>query len=397
MTKDPMTTMTTKRLKMFAVLGILGGAAPFAACGGAPEEAASEAPAEERAIALSEADVATAEMGTVAGGVVITGSLQPASILKVKAQVPGTLSQVSVDRGSRVAAGQSIAVITAEGIRGQAEGARAAVAGAEAAVALATQRLEAARTLRQAGAMSQLDYQAAEAGHAAAIAQLAAAKAGETGAAEMAGRATVRAPSAGVVSERMVEQGEVVSPGDELFTVVRSDVLELSGSVPVDAASQIRPGQAVVFTLSAQPGTELRGQVARIEPVADPATRQVGVYFRLNNPGNIIAGQFATGRVLGSEAAQEFVTIPESAVRGTGVDTFVLAVENGRAVKKSVTLGPVDNSKGVVAVVSGLNAGEQVIRTAAAITEGARVQVGARAPAPAPAAAPGDSSGPGGR
>src|SRR5689334_25392035 len=120
----------------------------------------------------------------------------------------------------------------------------------------------------------------------------------------MADRATVRSPIAGFVSERVIEEGESVSMGDELFTVVRSDVLELSGSVPVDAASQIRAGQGVVFTLSAFPGREFKGTVARIEPVADPETRQVGVYLRLPNPGGVIGGQFATGRVLGQTTVQ---------------------------------------------------------------------------------------------
>ena len=101
----------------------------------------------------------------------------------------------------------------------------------------------------------------------------------------------------------------------------------------------MRPGQPVVFTLSSAPDRELRGTVARIEPVANPETRQVGVYFRLNNPGDIIAGQFASGRVLSGEAAQDVVVVPESAVRGSGADTYVLAVDGDRAVKKVVTFG----------------------------------------------------------
>jgi membrane fusion protein (multidrug efflux system) len=349
------------------VVGVMGG------CAAEDESNAEAAPTEERAIQLAPADVAFAEMSALSGGVVITGSLQPANAAMVKAQVPGVVT-VLVDRGTPVAQGQPLAEVAAAGVR-------ASAAAAEANLTLARQRLESARTLREAGALSALDYQASQAAFEAALAQA-------EGAKEMAEYATVRSPIAGVVADRIVATGEAVGINDHLFTVVRSEVLELWGAVPVDAASQIRPGQGVVFTLSAFPGREFRGQVARIEPMADPQTRQVGVYLRMTNPGGVIGGQFATGRVLG-QATAEAVVVPETAVRGGGTDTYVLVVEGGRAVKRVVSLGMADESRGVVAVASGLGAGEQVIITpTAAIAEGARVEVGAPA-----AAAPGGTEG----
>ena len=362
-----------------ALLGLLA-VVTVAGCRGAEDDnAASAAPAEERAVQLSAADVAVATTGTLDAGVVITGSLAPAYQAKIKAQVPGTVTGVRVDRGSAVGAGQPLATIEAAGVRGQATA-------AEANLALARQRLESARTLHDAGAISAIDFQAAQAAYEAAQAQAAGAK-------EMAERATVRSPIAGVIGERSVEDGEAVGMNDVMFTVVRSDELELSGAVPVDQAAQIRPGQAVTFTLSAQPDRPLRGEVARVEPVADPSTRQVGVYLHLRNPGGVIAGQFATGRVLGSTASRQYVVVPEAAVRGSGADTYVLAVEGGRAVKKPVQLGPADASKGQVAIASGLDAGVQVIATSADIAEGARVDVAQTGPAPAPAAAPSTGEG----
>lgn len=345
-----------------------------AGCAGPDEDTAEAAAAvEERPIVLGQEDVAVATLGDLGAGVVITGSLEPAYRAAVKAQVPGTVTRISVDRGTAVGQGQVLASIDAVGVRAQASA-------AEANLALARQRLESARTLRDAGAMSAIDFQAAQAGYEAAQAQAAGAK-------EMAERATVRAPIAGVVSERNVDAGEAVGMNDPLFTVVRSDVLELAGAVPVDAAAQIRPGQAVVFALSAFPGRELRGEVARIEPVADPETRQVGVYLRLRNPGGVIGGQFATGRVLG-EASVQSIVVPESAIRGSGAETYVLVVEEGRAAKRPVVLGALDTSQGRVAIASGLEEGAQVIITpTAAIAEGARVRMAAPPGAPETAGA----------
>src|SRR5690606_13763425 len=127
---------------------------------------------------------------------VLTGSLMPYRMVPVKAQVAGTVSEVRVDRGTRVRKGQVLATIDAEGIRGQA-------AAAEANLALATQRLESARILHEAGAMSDIDFNAAKAGYEAARAQAAAA-------AEQAVNTTIVAPIDGVVSVRQVETGEAV-------------------------------------------------------------------------------------------------------------------------------------------------------------------------------------------
>lgn len=352
-----------------------------ASCGNKNKDA--EAKSEEQPLILDQQDVASIQLESLNSGVLLTGSLQPAWIVSVKAQLPGTVATIRADRGTRVHAGQTLATIRAAGITGQAEGARAAVAAAQANLSLAEQRLESATTLRKAGAMSEIDFKAAAAGYEAARAQLAAARAAAAGAAESAGHANVRAPIAGVVGTRSIEAGEAVSSGDELFTVVRSDYLELSGQVGIEQANQIRPGQPVVFTLDAYPDRSFQGEVSRIEPMADVNTRQVGVYVRMRNPGALVGGQFASGRILTSTVADALV-VPDAAIRGSDNDRYVFVVENGRAVKKSVHIGTSDLATGRVEIRSGLTAGQTVIvAPGAMITENARIQVGAQAPVPA--------------
>ncbi|HET9439101.1 MAG TPA: efflux RND transporter periplasmic adaptor subunit [Longimicrobiales bacterium] len=365
-----------KRSVIFATAVLL------AACGGNKEQ--GDATAQEQPLMLSEQDVAAARLADIAGGAVLTGSLQPAWIVTISAQVPGTMQRIAVDRGTAVREGQVLGVIQAEGIRGAAEGARAGVAAAQANLAVARQRMESAETLRKAGAMSEIDYKAAAAGYEAARAQLAAARAQAAGAIEQAVSATVRAPMTGVINTRSVDVGENVNPGQELFTLVRSDELELAGQVPLEAAANIRPGQPVVFTIPAYPNREFRGTVARIEPMANPQTRQVGVYVRMKNPGGIVGGQFATGRIVGVNT-QESTVIPQSAVRGSGADTHVLVIQNGVVAKRPIQVGAADPASGMIAVTQGLQPGELVITASTVIAEGARVQVGASAPAAAPA------------
>src|SRR5690606_32809768 len=185
---------------------------------------------------------------------------------------------------------------------------------AEAQVALARRQYESARTLYEAGAMSQIEFQSSEAQLEAAQAQLEAAQAQATGAGEQAARTVVRAPISGAVSVKLVELGEAVNPGQSLFTVVNTSALELAGRVGVDQAARIAVGAPVEFRIDAYPGQTFRGAVARIQPTADPATRQVGVFLRLDNPGDLVGGLFATGTVV-SETMEDALLVPASALR----------------------------------------------------------------------------------
>lgn len=356
-----------------------------AGCGGGEGEAAEAGAAaeQENVTVLGPRDVAPVEATQLAAGVALTGSLEPFRTAEVKAQVPGVVRGLEVDRGSRVGAGQVLARIEAQGIQSQAAGARSGVAAAQAQLSLARRQLESARTLYQAGALSELDFRAAEAQFQAAQAQLAAARSNATGASEQAGRTAVTAPFAGSVSARTVNEGEAVNPGQTVLTVVNSDFLELRGQVPVDQANQVRPGQPAEFSLTAFPGRTFGGTVARVDPVADAATRQVGVTLRLRNTGELIAGMFASGRVVTGGDRQTLV-VPAAAVRGQGAEQHVLAVVGDSVVRRPVTVGARDDARGVVAVQSGVQAGERVIVSPGTVPAGAKVRVqaaGATAPA----------------
>lgn len=373
--------------------------AVLAACGGgdatAADSTAAAAATGPAATVLAPDDVSTAQEADVTTGIMLTGSLEPAERVSVTAQVGGTLGQIAVDRGSRVSRGQRLVTIQAEGVRSQVAGAQAAVAAAEANLAVARRQRDAAERLFQAGATSQLDAENARAAHEAAEAQVAAARAQATAVGEQAGFTVVTAPITGVVSERPAESGEAVSPGDPIVTIVNTATLELAGRIPVDAAASVRVGQPVTFTLDAYPNREFRGTVARKDPTADAATRQVGVYVRLPNAnGAVTAGQFARGRVAG-ERVEDAVTVPMTAVQGSGSGAAVFVIESGRLERRPVTAGARDEQAGVVAILEGLRVGERVLtRPTATVAAGQPVVVASEQPAPAATApAPADTSG----
>ena len=344
------------------VLALIASTALFAACGkdeAAKTDSATTGPVSQQ---LSTADVAVADTSTLAAGVLVTGSLRPSDIVVIRAQVAGTLQNLRVDRGSAVSAGQTLAVIQAEGVQSQAIGAKAAIAASRAGLALAQQKLEAARTLHKAGAISDIDLKTAEAEFESAQAQLASATAQSAAAGESASRATVKSPITGVVSDRKVQQGEAVSAGAELMTVVNPRELELAANVPVDEAAAVKVGQSVRFTLASLPGETFTGRVDRKDPVASEDTRQVGLYLRVaNRNGNIVAGQFATGRIVANNA-KAVVVVPVGAVRETSGKFWVLRLDNGKVARRDVTVGSRDEANGLVVITSGLVAGDRVIK-----------------------------------
>ncbi len=372
------------RATVFALLVCIG------ACGG--EGGDGNLPQEEEQVAvLGKDDVVEASLTDVAAGVVVTGTLEPSEIVDIKAQVAGTIRDLRADRGVPVSRGQRLATIDAQGVRAQVAGAEAgvaaaqtAIAAAEANLATAQRQLEGAKKLYEAGAMSEIDFRNAQAQYEAAVGQLAAAKAQAaaarselTGARETAGRTTVTTPISGVVSARPVSEGEAVTVGQVLFTVVNSQTLELAGQVPVQQAAQIRVGQEVSFTLDAYPGQVFTGAVARIDPVADPATRQVGVWLELPNPGGkLVGGQFVTGRVVTANV-RKAITIPRLALRTDEKGQYVLIVEGDRIARRDVTTGPDTGSPATVVIESGLRAGDRVIVTpGTTLTPGTRIREG---------------------
>jgi membrane fusion protein (multidrug efflux system) len=370
-------SMTLARRTLAAVLGASIAALPLA-CGGdeAPGQdsaagAAATPPATSAgdAIVLAPQDIAVATTRTIASALTLSGNLDPADVVMVRAQVPGTVASVRVDRGTAVRRGATLAVIEAQGIRGQAVAARAQAR-------VARERLEASRRLFQAGAISSIELRTAEANYEAAEAQAAAAS-------ESAARATITAPIAGVVSNRMVSGGEAVSPGDDLFTVVNATELELAGRVGVQDAARVRAGQPVTFTLDALPNQTFRGRVARVDPTADPGTRQVGVYVRLANPGGrIVGGQFARGRIE-TGASVSAVAIPEAALmQRSGESAVVFVLEGNRVSRRPVTVGARDDVTGTIAIVTGLRAGERVLLNPSSdIGDGTVVSVASDSPA----------------
>jgi RND family efflux transporter MFP subunit len=185
------------------------------------------------------------------------------------------------------------------------------------------------------------------------------------------------------VSERPVSAGDIVQPGGALFTVVDPSSMRLEASVPAEQLASIRIGVPVSFTVSGYPGRQFVGRITRINPTADPTTRQVRIYVSIPNEGrSLVGGLFANGRM--STATKMGLVVPQGAVDVRGTSPTVMRVKQGKVEMVQVQVGLTDKASETIEVLSGLQAGDTLLLGAAqGITPGTLIKVSAPTATPA--------------
>jgi len=169
------------------------------------------------------------------------------------------------------------------------------------------------------------------------------------------------APFQGVITEKLVEQGTTVQPGQPLLKFAYVDFLRIQVEVPVRLVSSLQVGMLVPARLHVGSGVELEARVAQIFPMADRSRHTVTVKFDLRRgvPGG--PGMYAEVQIPDQSAqAQRLPAVPAAAVIQRGSLPAVLVLDNGRPSLRLVRVGgPVGNGR--VSIISGLLGGEEVV------------------------------------
>ena len=320
-------------------------------------------------------NIAVVEQTMLRVGPLLSGSLEPVREAEVRAEVSGAVVQSLADNGQVVQKGQLLARIDDTAIREQWLSARSMVTAAQNAASVARREEERAQRLAEAGAVAERELDGARQARIAAEASLEDARARLALAQRQIDNTQIRAPFAGLVSERAASAGDVVQPGSEMFTIVDPSSMRLEGSVPSDALAALRVGDPVEFTVNAYPDRTFTGRVERINPTADPTTRQVRIYVAIpNTGGRLVAGLFAEGRV--ATEARSALVAPRNALDVRGLRPTAVRVKNGRAERVEVELGLEDEATERVEVRTGLTAGDTLLLGAAlGVTPGSQVRV----------------------
>lgn len=324
---------------------------------------------------LSRESVVVLDSVTLKSGPAISGTLAAEREARVRAQVAGTVTATYPEQGQPVARGALLARIDDQAVRDAYLSARSQVRSAGLAQQVARRNLERSQTLARAGAISDRDLETATWNASNADAQLADAKARLASAEQELQYTTVRAPFAGVVSERSASAGDVVQTGGALYTIIDPARLRFDGTVPAEQVGQLERGAPVEFSVTGYPGRVFTGKIDRINPAADPATRQVRVYVAVPNADQrLVAGLYAEGRV--GAAVRRAVVAPASAVDQQGVTPTVFRIRQGKVEQVTVELGVRDEADDRIELRSGVAAGDTLLLgNAAGVLPGTAVRV----------------------
>jgi RND family efflux transporter MFP subunit len=362
--------------KSVAVLLGLSALVAVNACSKGDKVSAAET-AKLETMVVGPENVTVAANGSIMAGPSISGTLEPEREAVLRAQVPGSVLQTYADQGQAVNAGAVLARIDATGIQDAYTSARAGLISARNAADVAAKDLARNEKLLAAGAVAERDIDQSRRASIAAQAALEDANSRLASAEKAYRSTTITAPFSGVVSERPVSPGDVVQPGSALFTVVDPSSMRLEASVPAEQLAEIRIGIPVTFTVSGYPGRQFVGRITRINPTADPTTRQVRIYVSIPNAGRaLVGGLFANGKM--SSATKMGLIVPTSAVDVRGTAPFVMRVRQGKVEKVQIKTGLTDKSSESVEVLSGLQPGDTLLLGAAqGITPGTLVRISA--------------------
>lgn len=340
---------TIRRLRSLTVFALLS------ACGAGAETPDTEPPP----VTVGPEYVAVADTMQLSSGPSISGALAPRRQATLRAELGGLVTETRVDPGQAVAAGAVLVTLDDSAIRDAALSARAGVRTAREALVVATRNAERAEKLTQAGAMAERDLESARWQVTNAEGTLSDAEARAALAEKQLEKTVLRAPFAGVVSERPANPGDVVQMGTALVTLVDPASLRLEATVPAEALEALRVGTVVDFRVTGLEHT-FAGKIERINPTVDPATRQVRLLVTLpNHEGRLVAGLFAQGRV--ATARREVLAIPMGALDQRGPTPTVRRLRSGRVEEVAVDLGMRDEVRDQIEVVKGLAAGDTVL------------------------------------
>jgi membrane fusion protein, heavy metal efflux system len=290
---------------------------------------------------------------------------------KVNALVGGVVRQVAVELGAAVTRGQPLTVV----FSAELADAQMKYLAMQAMLNADHQKLERTQKLVALGAASGQELEEITAIHVGHETEVGAARqrllllgltsddvSRLTDASHVVAEVTVRAPADGVVIARGANPGQVVSAGQELFTVTDLSTVWVIGDLYEKDFPAVRVGSDATVTVPVSTGAPLRGRVAYIEPRVDPATRTAKVRVEVpNKSGDLRLGVYVT-LSFETRSAGHVTLVPRDAVQAVGNRNVVyVLVEGGegrfaeRVVKLGAALG--DSFE----VLDGLKPGELVV------------------------------------
>jgi membrane fusion protein, multidrug efflux system len=280
----------------------------------------------------------------------VVGAVEAERDVVISAEEGGTVAQVLVRQGDRVRRGQPLVRLDAGVLRAQLEQ-------AVSQAALAEEMWERQRRLWEDDRVgTEMAYLQAKYNARTALAQAKVLS-------ERVDRTTVRAPVSGILEERLVEVGAMVSPGTPVARILDVDRVKVVAGVPERHAGEITRGAEVRVTLDRVAGREFPGSIDHVGAAVDRSNRTFTIEVAVANDGHLLKpGMVANIRIARATTELALVVPRHAVLRLEGGYSVFVAVPEGnrwRAESRSVVPGTAHGDE--VVIDRGLEAGERVV------------------------------------
>ncbi|HVX30404.1 MAG TPA: efflux RND transporter periplasmic adaptor subunit [Nitrolancea sp.] len=293
---------------------------------------------------------ATVTRGSLEATIETVGQLQPQNPIAVHSTLNGTVKLVAVSPGDSVKAGDVLVQLDRQPYDDAVQAAQKELENAESTLNLAQlqagnnpsdeQRATVLRAAQNVDAAHQ-ELQRAEDKIAATL---------------------ILAPSDGTIVDVKTAAGTPVGQGSVVVDMANLNDLSLSVDIDEIDVPHISNGMSVTFRLDAYPGTEIKGTLTDVSPIATSSggTTTFPATVRFTPPDDLVLRPGMNANVsIQTAVRQNVLLIPQSAIRTVGKRTFVTVVHDGEQTEKEIQIGL--SSGGQVEVASGLNEGDRVV------------------------------------
>lgn len=326
-----------KNLLLSSVLGML--ALPMAGC---DKSAQSEEKKPEAAIPVEAKNVV---VGDIAAYYASTATLEAEGEATVAAKASGIVTQLFVEEGDKVKAGQPLAQLDTDRLKLEVERNHALLVKMESE--LTRSKLLHSKKLISSDAFDKLKF------------EVEALKAAYDLAALELKNATIVAPIDGIVAERMIKVGNMVELNKPTFRISDFDPLLAVLHVPERELAKLKTGHEAQITADALADQVFTGTIKRIAPVVDPATGTFKVTVELRDPAvQLKPGMFGRVSVI-YDLHKEARLVAKDAILAEDNVSTVFIVKNNVAYRQTVETGFTNERQ--VEIVGGLNPGDLVV------------------------------------